>query len=182
MNVIPWLASAGLGILLLTACTSGTNKETALNAEVRQTTSDQNSAEASHEAVSLPHFAVQDINGKTINLQDLKGKKLFINLWASWCPPCRREMPSIEKLAGSTDTNQVAFVMLSLDDNFEKAKRFIKNQKLTLPIYYPAENLPALFNTDGIPVTFIFNEKGELIQRIDGGDNYDTDVYRTLLK
>src|SRR5687768_7221789 len=51
----------------------------------------------------LPPFTMQDIDGKTINLQSLKGKKVFVNLWASWCPPCRREMPSIEKLAKAVD-------------------------------------------------------------------------------
>lgn len=91
-------------------------------------------------------------------------------------------MPSIEKLSQSADTNKVAFVMISLDDQFEKAKAYIRSAKLQLPIYYPAENLPALFNVEGIPSTFIFNENGELIKRVDGGDEYNTNEYRALLK
>ena len=72
--------------------------------------------------------------------------------------------------------------MLSLDDNFDKARAFVKHQKLSLPIYYPAENLPGLFNVNSIPTTFIFDENGNLAQRIDGGDNYDSQSYRELLQ
>lgn len=131
---------------------------------------------------TLPSFTIQDVNGKTINLQSLKGKKVFVNLWASWCPPCRREMPSIEKLAKAVDKNKVAFVLLSLDDNFDKAKAFAKRQQLSLSIYYPAENLPALFNVQSIPTTFLFDEEGNLFQRTDGGDDYDTEAYRKVLR
>lgn len=141
-----------------------------------------NKREEAASQFALPSFTVQDINGRSINLQSFKGKKVFVNLWASWCPPCRREMPSIEKLSQSVDTGKVVFIMLSLDDNFYKAKKFIQNQKLKLPVYYPAESLPELFNVQGIPVTFIFNENGELIKRIEGGDDYYSKRYRNMLK
>jgi hypothetical protein len=71
--------------------------------------------------------------------------------------------------------------MLSLDNNFEIAKQFAAKTELDLPIYYPASNLPALFNVKGIPATFIFNEKGELIHRQDGGSDYDTEYFANLL-
>lgn len=133
-------------------------------------------------AVTLPSFSVVDAKGQTINLQQLKGKKVFVNLWASWCPPCRIEMPGIEKLYKSVDSSKVAFVMLALDNDFETSKSFMQKKGYTMPAYYPNENLPALFNVPGIPATFIFNERGELIQKIEGGDNYDTDSYRKMLK
>ncbi len=74
------------------------------------------------------------------------------------------------------------FIMLSLDDEFEKAKRYASKNKLNLPVYYPTENLPLLFKTQGIPATFIFNEKGELIRQNMGAEDYDTDAYLQLLK
>lgn len=141
-----------------------------------------NKREEAASQFALPSFTVQNINGRSINLQSFKGKKVFVNLWASWCPPCRREIPSIEKLSQSVDTGKVVFILLSLDDNFYKAKKFIQNQKLKLPVYYPAESLPELFNVQGIPVTFIFNENGELIKRIEGGDDYYSKRYRNMLK
>ena len=131
---------------------------------------------------NLPSFQMVNAAGENVSLEAFRGKKVFVNLWASWCPPCKREMPSIKKLAAATDTSKVAFVLLSLDDQFEKAIRYGRSAKLGLPLYYPAQNLPALFNVESIPTTFIFNEKGKLVQRIDGSDDYDTDAYRKLLK
>lgn len=171
---------------VFTACSNHTAKEeTATTATEQQVSTDSNAAaepSANIPAEALPAFTIQDMTGNNVNLQRFKGKKVFVNLWASWCPPCRREMPSIEKLSKAVDQNKVAFVMLSLDDSFDKAKSFVKQQQLSLPVYYPAENLPALFHVQVVPTTFIFDESGKLIQRIDGGDNYDSQEYRTLLQ
>ena len=130
----------------------------------------------------MPAFTMLDAKGQTIDLQQFAGKKVFVNLWATWCPPCRVEMPSIQKLYQSVDKEKTAFVMLSLDDDFEKAKQYVANNKLDLPIYYPSGAQPDLFNVRGIPATFIFDEKGQLIKTTEGSDNYDTDAYRQLLK
>ena len=133
-------------------------------------------------ATGFPSFVMQNSNGDTVNLQSLKGKKVFVNLWASWCPPCRAEMPSIEKLYASINKNKVAFVMLSYDKNPNAALKFMRSNKLSLPIFFPTEQPPAIFNTDGIPATFIFNEKGELIKQNTGAEDYDTNAYRQLLQ
>lgn len=130
----------------------------------------------------LPHFVLKDVNGANVNLQNFQGKKVFVNLWASWCPPCRVEMPSIQKLARSVDTGKVAFVLLSLDDRFEKAKSYMQREGIELPIYQLGGPLPALFFVPGIPATLIFDEKGALLRRIEGMDNYDTADYRNLLQ
>lgn len=129
---------------------------------------------------TMPNFLMQDVNGKKVNLLDLKGKKVFVNLWATWCGPCRREMPSIESLYKKVNGKAV-FVMLSLDDDFGKAINYGKTSRLTLPLYYPATNLPQLFSVDGIPATFIFDEKGNLIKRLEGSMNYDTEEFLKLL-
>lgn len=145
----------------------------------QQSATDSNMASAN---VMLPSFSMQDVNGNIVNLQTFKGKKLFVNLWASWCGPCKREIPSIEKLAQSIDNSKVQFVLISLDDNFDFAKKYFSSKGYKVPIYYPKENPPALFNVQGIPATFIFNEDGELVKRIDGSENYDTKEYRSLLQ
>lgn len=128
----------------------------------------------------LPHFTMEDAAGNTLDIHTLKGKKLFVNLWATWCPPCRAEMPSIEKLYAAADKEKAQFVLLSLDDRFEKAKKYMQDNKLSLPVYFPAGELPALFAVDGIPATFIFDEKGKLVEQRIGSDDYDTPAYRHL--
>lgn len=182
MNIKALLA-ATICATAFAACSSNSGPAPEPYTEVeQQTTTDSHTAEASPSAPALPPFILQNARGEAVNLQSFKGKKVFVNLWATWCPPCRAEMPSIERLAQQVDPEKVAFVMLSLDDDFNKAKSFVQKKQLNLPVYYPGENLPELFNVQGIPVTFIFNERGELIRRIDGGEKYDTDKYRKLLK
>jgi thiol-disulfide isomerase/thioredoxin len=166
-------------ILVFTSCSNDQKEENKTDVSEQQNNTDSNMASAT---TSLPSFSVLDVNGNIVNLQNLKGKKVFVNLWASWCPPCKREMPSIEKLYQSVDSNKVKFVLVSFDDQFEKAKDYVSSKRLKLPIYYPAENPPVLFNVQGIPATFIFNESGELIKRIDGSENYDTKEFKTLLR
>ena len=136
----------------------------------------------SNAAAMLPAFKMTDVNGNIVDMASLKGKKIFVNLWATWCPPCMAEIPSIEALASKVDKEKTVFIMLSLDGNFEVAKKFAKKNNMQLPVHYPAEDLPAMFKTDGIPATFIFNEKGELIKANNGMDDYDTDEYVQLMK
>lgn len=131
---------------------------------------------------TLPSFNMIHSDGSTINLADLKGKKVFVNLWATWCPPCRAEIPSIEKLYSKVDKQKTVFIMLSLDESFDLATQFAQAKKMKLPVYAPAGNLPEMFNVNGIPTTFIFNENGELIKKNTGMDDYDTDAYVELLK
>lgn len=130
---------------------------------------------------TLPSFNMLGSNGQMTDLSQFKGKKVFVNLWATWCPPCRAEIPSIQQLYTKADKNKTAFVMLSLDNDFETAKKYAGKTKMNLPVYYPAANLPELFNVQGIPVTYIFNEKGELIHRQDGAADYSTRYYIDLL-
>jgi thiol-disulfide isomerase/thioredoxin len=160
------------------SCTNQPKDDRTVADAQQHTDVDSNAAAA---MTLLPSFSIQDVGGNIINLENFKGKKLFINLWASWCPPCKREMPSIEKLYRSLDTARVKFLLVSLDDQFELAKKYVSSQKLKLPIFYPAEKLPLLFQVQGIPATFIFDETGQLIKKVDGGENYDTKEYKTML-
>lgn len=139
-------------------------------------------APATVPASALPSFRMRNGRGEIVDMAQFKGKKVFVNLWATWCPPCRAEIPSIESLGAKTDRNKVEFVMLSLDDNFEKAKTYAANNNMKLPLYYPAENLPQLFVTEGIPVTIIFNEKGEIVFNQVGSSDYDTPRFQEMLR
>lgn len=166
-------AAVALFVVGLFACSSSIDENKKNNAAVagRQLV----------ETKKLPSFSIRNAAGETVNLSSLKGKKVFLNLWATWCPPCRQEIPSIEKLYSESDKNKVVFVLLSLDENFEVAKEFAASNGLQAPIFYAAENLPDLFNVRGIPATFIFNEEGELIKQINSMEDYYTREYIELL-
>ena len=108
-------------------------------------------------------------DGKEVNLSSLKGKVLFINLWATWCGPCVQEMPSIERLYQDfANRDDVAFLLISLDRSPDLAKQFAASKGLKAPVYYPKANPPASFQADGIPVTIIVRKNGTQEERHEG--------------
>ena len=133
-------------------------------------------------AASYPHqLALKTLDGKPVELSSLKGKVVFLNQWATWCPPCRAEMPAIEKLFQSVDKNKVAFVMLSLDEDPQKARQLVMEKGFTFPVYVPAGPMPDTFAAQAIPTTLILDPSGQVAQRIEGMANYDTDEFRQYL-
>lgn len=122
-----------------------------------------------------------DRDGNITSLEDLKGKVIFMNLWATWCPPCIAEMPSIDKLHEEMG-DEVAFVMLSLDRDFELAKDFDKRKGYNLPIYAPASNMPAMYNSSAIPTTYVIDAAGNLALTHKGMADYSADDFKTFLK
>ena len=136
---------------------------------------------ASYENKTLPEMSLVAVDGSEVRLSSLKGKKLFVNLWATWCPPCVAEMPSIQKLYAKTDRSQSEFVLISFDRNFETAKEWAKRKQLDIPVYAVSGELPSLFNVDGIPTTFIFDETGKLVFKQTGSDDYSSNKFVQLL-
>ena len=129
------------------------------------------------------NFAVTDLDGNKLDMKDLKGKVIFLNLWATWCGPCRVEMPSIQNLYNSVDKDKVAFVILSLDQANEQAKieKFINDKEFTFPVYQPASPLPKLLRVTTIPTTFIVSPDGKVKSKKTGMANYDTEEMREFL-
>ena len=129
-----------------------------------------------------PHnLTMRTPEGRTVSLSALRGKVVFVNLWASWCPPCRAEMPGIEALYKKVDHSKVAFVMLSLDDDTAKARKFVQAQGYTFPVYLRTGNLPAPFDSNSIPSTVILGPDGQVAARHDGMAEYDTPEFKAAL-
>lgn len=131
---------------------------------------------------TLPTLLLQHADGMTLELSSLQGKKVMVNLWASWCGPCREEMPSIEALAQTIDTSKAAIVLISLDEDKADGLRFLQGKTIRQWAYFPTTDMPDIFNVPGIPATFFFNEKGELIKEIVGSEDYNTPAFKALLQ
>jgi len=122
------------------------------------------------------------LDGRPANLRQFKGKAVLVNLWASWCPPCLAEMPGLQALYQKTDTAKVAFVLISLDANPNKARALLKRKGYTLPVFFPAAPLPAPFDSPSIPSTVVLTPSGQLADRHDGMADYDTPEFRAALE
>lgn len=123
-----------------------------------------------------------DMEGNPVNLEDYRGKTVFINLWATWCPPCRAEMPHIEDMyAKVKDTENLEFLMIALDKEMEKSKSFIDDKGFTFPVVHASYGLNNALQSESIPTTLVVNPKGEIIFYQEGMSNFDTEEFRNFL-
>jgi thiol-disulfide isomerase/thioredoxin len=134
------------------------------------------------------NFTLNTIEGKSFPIEQLKGKVFFLNLWATWCGPCRAEMPAIESLYKGLAQENLAFVMLSIDKKTDeqKVKNYVSSKGFTFPVYllqsqFPKQ-LPEVLQVPSIPTTFIINKEGKIVYKNVGTANYDTKKFRKLLQ
>lgn len=129
-------------------------------------------------------FSMNLINskGEEVSMEQFRGKVIFINLWATWCPPCIAEMPGINSLYQEVEDEGVVFLMLSVDDNFEKAKRFKEKKGFEFEIYQADGGIPQMYYSQSIPTTFIINAKGELALTHTGMADYNTAEFKEFLR
>lgn len=129
-------------------------------------------------------FTLIDINKKEVDVNQFKGKTIFLNVWATWCAPCRVEMPSIQKLYDQVDHDKIVFIMLSIDhnDSYNKVTRFVQENKYTFPVYLPSGDLPSLLQVSSIPVTFVIDPNGKIVSKEIGAANYDNEKFRKFLE
>lgn len=121
--------------------------------------------------------------GVVVNTEDLKGKVVFINLWATWCGPCIAEMPSIQVLYNKfKDNPNVVFLLVEVDNNVEGAKEFVAKQKLTLPIVYPNSDIPRNWLDNAIPTTVILAKNGMLAERKQGMYDYSGENVQNFIQ
>ncbi len=114
------------------------------------------------------NFTLTDLNGKLWTLKDLKGKVVMVNIWATWCPPCRKEMPDLEALYARFSSQ--GFVILGIsDDDPAKVREFIQKQGTTYPILLdPESKVNKALLIRGIPKTFVYDREGKIVaQSID---------------
>lgn len=115
----------------------------------------------------------QDGTGNIVKLTEQKGKVVFINFWATWCPPCIAEMPSIEKLYSRyKDNKDVVFLMVDVDANYQGASAFMSKGGYTLPVYTPAGEMPRKYFAGSMPTTVILDKTGKIAFNHVGGADY----------
>ncbi|MBW8687674.1 TlpA family protein disulfide reductase [Chitinophaga rhizophila] len=130
------------------------------------------------EMEAAPDMAFSDGNGNSFTLSSLRGKVVFLNFWATWCPPCRAEMPSINTLYKKyKDDKNVVFLTVDTDGNYKKAKHFITKHKYDLPVYVADSRIPGELLGKSIPTTVIISKSGKVVYRQEGAADYGNDKF-----
>lgn len=120
-----------------------------------------------------------DGNNTPYNLQQAQGKVVLINFWATWCPPCIAEMPSLQKLYNDYG-DKVEFLFVS-DEDMSVIKPFIDKRQFTFEVYRPQSHYPAIFNVTSIPRTFLIDKEGHIIIDETGAVNWNSDTVRNTI-
>jgi len=120
------------------------------------------------------NFKLKDLSGKELTLSDLKGKKVFLNFWATWCPPCKAEMPEIEKLYQETKNSDLVIVAVEIGEPLNTVKSFIDSNKYNFKVLIdPDQTVAAQYNIVSIPTSYFIDVDGNIISKNIGGMNID---------
>jgi len=119
-------------------------------------------------------FTLKDLDGKELKLSDLKGKKVFLNFWATWCPPCKAEMPEIEKLYQETKDTDLVIVAVEIGEPLDTVKSFIDSNKYSFKVLLDSDqSVASNYNITSIPTSFFIDEEGNIVSKRVGAMNID---------
>ena len=116
-----------------------------------------------------------DAAGNQVALSSLKGKIVLLNFWATWCPPCRAELPSLEKLARRwKDRKDLVILTIDVDGGLEKSRKFLDRRHIGLPVYAATGKVPDALLGGAVPTTDVLDKSGALMTHHEGAVNFDT--------
>ncbi len=133
------------------------------------------SAFALSNGTQVKNFTLKDLSGKSVSLDQYKGKVVVLNFWATWCPPCRQEMPEFNELSKEfAKSGQAVLLAVNMTDGQRdtpaKVAAFVKDNKYTMPVLLDTEqSLAEYFSIRYIPSTFVINAQGKVTGQIQGG-------------
>jgi len=137
-------------------------------------------SEDKREVLSDYNWQLADLEGNPIDFNQYKGKKIVLNFWATWCPPCVAEMPSMQALYN--DYKDKAVFLFVANDDDEAIQKFLTKGNYAIPVYRELTLAPKLLQTNSLPTTYIINEKGEIVIDKTGAADWNSDKVRALLE
>lgn len=140
-----------------------------LNPKIEKTESSKQSS------IAVSEFSVADLQGKSLSTSELKGKVVFINFWASWCPPCRAEFPSIQKFYDQYKSNEnIVFLTINMDDKPELGTAYLQKENLNVPFWIPSVAIPQEVFSGALPTTLLLDKTGKIRMKHTGAADYST--------
>lgn len=186
-----------IALLLLGVSLGGCDRQSAPKEQANAATSGEVSGGASSDKAApytidrskagndLPDYAFKDATGKTLTLEQFKGKPILVNLWATWCAPCIKELPQLDRIAGTYANNGLMVVPIS-QDTMEAAKvsAFFKGKSFTqLQTWFdPDNNFGFGFGGAALPTSVLYSSEGKEIARIIGAPDWESAEMRALLE
>lgn len=125
-------------------------------------------------------WKLKDEDGNVFNFESTKGKVVFVNFWATWCPPCIAEMPSIQKLYADYQ-DKVVFLFVT-SDFYSDINPFLDKHKYTFKVYRPLDGSTGLFDVPTIPRTFLIDKNGNIVINESGAANWNSDNVRSTIE
>ncbi|MEK6538232.1 MAG: TlpA disulfide reductase family protein [Nitrospirota bacterium] len=120
-------------------------------------------------------FTLKDITNKKVNLKDFRGKVVMLNFWATWCAPCREEMPSMEKLYRQFKDKGFVIIAVASGEEVNSVNKFIKQYNLTFPALIDSDyKVSDNYKVWALPTTYFINSRGQIIGKAQGGRDWDT--------
>ena len=138
---------------------------------------------ATNQSAQTPAFSFTNENGSTFSTAGLKGKVVFVNFWATWCPPCRAEMPGLMELYNQfRNDDRFVFLFLNEDSDRAKANAYLQEKEYDLPLHTAAGNVPAEVYSGTLPTTVIINKEGMIVFKHEGLAKYNSDKFINQLR
>lgn len=155
-----------------------TSTSSAISSSTASKVSNADSSTAGSSKIAAPDFTVYDSAGKAVKLSDFKGKPVILNFWASWCPPCKGEMPDFNDVY-KTEKDNVQFLMVNLTDGARETKKtasdFVKSKDFSFPIYFDTEQQAAdTYGIASIPTTLFIDKDGSIMGASEGAIDKNT--------
>ncbi|WP_046744508.1 TlpA family protein disulfide reductase [Kordia zhangzhouensis] len=131
---------------------------------------------AKRESISNFNWNLVDNEGKQINFQQMEGEVVLVNFWATWCPPCIAEMPSLQELYADYG-KRIKFLFVA-NDQPQKVSSFLKENGYNLPVYYAKSEVPKELYSRSIPATFLIDDQGNIVMKEIGSSNWNSQNVR----
>jgi len=135
------------------------------------------------EGAPMPSITVTDFDGATLNLDSQRGKLVVLHIWATWCPPCREELPGLDRLAKSLDPNHYTVIGLSIDEDVNLVREFNLKYGISFAHYIdPEMKVAQQLGVTATPETFLIGPDGKLVRHMIGDQPWDTPGMRQVLE
>jgi len=130
-----------------------------------------------------PNFQLQNLDGQSISLNDLKGKPVLVNFWATWCHPCVSEMPYLQEIYGEWSGKGLILLAINIGESSSEAEQFLQDHNLSLPVLLDTNKAVARrYNIRGIPTTFFIDKDGIIQEKIVGAFPNKAAIENRLIK